>query len=248
MSISKALKVMFRTAWLMALGIGPLARGNDAGPYRFEAESGTLTATHVESSEPGFSGTGYVTGFTQPESRVSWQATVPGGYYTVGLRYRSEQKKGFDLTINGLTYSGMFPPSGHEFASISAARVWLSGSANVFSVGKGWGYFDIDYLELAPTGPPPPTAAVPDSLVDNQATPRTRALMHELVTLYGRKTLTGVFSQNDAASVERITGQDRRSSGRISWIIRPRAWPVDRSRGERSRTSWSRRGRARSFR
>ncbi len=201
----KVLKIVFRTVLVLALGIGPLARGSDA--YRFEAEDGTLTATHVESSEPGFSGTGYVTGFTQPESKVSWQVTVPAGYYEVRLGYRSDYQKGFDLRINGLTYSGMFPPSGHGFASISAARVRLSGSANLFSVGKGWGYFDIDYLELAPTGPPQPPAAVPDSLVDAQATPLTRALMHELVTLYGKKTLTGVFSSGDADSVERITGQ-----------------------------------------
>jgi mannan endo-1,4-beta-mannosidase len=203
----KALGIMFRTAWLLALGAGSLAWGDNSDHYRFEAESGTLTATHVESSEPGFSGTGYVTGFTQPESKVSWNVTVPEGFYEVWLRYRTRDKKGFEIMIDGVTYSGMFPPSNHGFASTQAARVRLSGSATTLSVGKGWGYFDIDYMELVPTGPPPPPAAVPDSLVDDQATPRTRALMHQLVTLYGQKTLSGVYSQRDADSVEQITGQ-----------------------------------------
>jgi hypothetical protein len=46
----KILKIMSGPACLLALGIGPRARGNDA--CRFEPETGALNATHVESSEP----------------------------------------------------------------------------------------------------------------------------------------------------------------------------------------------------
>jgi mannan endo-1,4-beta-mannosidase len=189
------------------LGVGAVAWGDNVRSYRFEAEKGTLTATHVESSDPGFSGSGYVTGFSQPESKVSWQVQVPEGYYEVWLRYRVSEQKGYELRINGLTYSGMFPPSGQVFASTLAATVKLAAGSNTFSVAKGWGYYELDYLELVPTAAPLPPAAVPDSLVDDQATPRTRELMHQLVALYGRKTLSGVYSVKDADSVEHITGQ-----------------------------------------
>ncbi len=190
--------------WI-ALAVGRAALGDD--DHRFPAVNGTLRSTHADASQPGFSGTGYVTGFTEPDSSVSWQVTVPAGYYEVRLRYRTHDQKGFDLKINGVTYSGMFPPSGNRFALEAAARVRLDGGPVNVSIGRGWGYFDIDYLELAPVGPPAPPAAVPDSLVDDEATSRARALMHELVALYGKQTLSGVYSVRDADSVQQITGQ-----------------------------------------
>jgi mannan endo-1,4-beta-mannosidase len=189
------------------LGLGSLVQGDTVNPYRFEAEKGTLTATHVESADPGFSGTGYVTGFTLPESKVSWQVQVPEGFYEVWLRYRVPEQKGFELAINGVTYSGMFAPSGLAFGSMCAATVKLAAGTNTLSVAKGWGYYELDYLELVPAAAPPPPAAVPDSLIDQQATPPTCELMRQLVTLYGHKTLSGVYSEKDAESVQQITGQ-----------------------------------------
>jgi mannan endo-1,4-beta-mannosidase len=55
----------------------------EAQVYRFEAETGQMFGTHVSSAVPGYSGTGYVTGFTasggSPPHYFQLQVDVPQG-------------------------------------------------------------------------------------------------------------------------------------------------------------------------
>jgi mannan endo-1,4-beta-mannosidase len=161
-----------------------------AAVYRFEAEAGTRSGVSVASSVPGFSGTGYVTGFDGANDRLGWSLNVPQGLYDFYLGYRSQfGEKGYDLRVNGVTTQGMFAPS-TTFAQEFAGQFYLDTAATAVDVLRGWGYYDVDYLELRSTAPRAPLPVAP-TLSNAGASANTRYLMKHLTDSYGQQTLYG---------------------------------------------------------
>jgi mannan endo-1,4-beta-mannosidase len=109
--------------------------------------------------------------------------------------------KGYDLGVNGIHSSGMFPASGQAFATASAGKVELKSGRNSVEIDKGWGYFDIDYVEFVPAKIGRAPKAPPATLADTHATAKTKALFGRLLSGYGAKTLSG---QYDAADTDYI--------------------------------------------
>ncbi len=80
--------------------------------FRYEAETGNLVRTVFSNSVPGYSGTGYVTGFENNDSEsdyVELQVDVPEGLYEMWVGYRSPYgPKGYDYQVDGELGTGMF--------------------------------------------------------------------------------------------------------------------------------------------
>ncbi len=179
-----------------------------AAPLRLEAENATLSGNaKIATARAGFSGTGYVTGFEKDGD--SFTFTIPNakaGIYNVSVRYSAPGEKGFGLNVNGAKSSGMFKASGGAFALQSAGKVALKAGENTLSLDRGWGFYDIDYIELSPAAPAPALRAVPATLVDKKADAKTRALMKFLVAHYGTTMLSGQYT-GDEAYVQQLTGK-----------------------------------------
>ena len=159
---------------------------------RYEAEAGTRVGTQVSSSVPGYSGTGYVTGFNSQTNSdyVQWQVDVPDGLYEMWVGYRSEfGEKGYTYTVDGETGSGMFAQS-NSFTTDRAGLFNVQGGTNTLRIRENWGFYDVDYLEFRPFTPPTLLPIAP-TLVDEQANARTQFLMNFLTDMYGEKTLSG---------------------------------------------------------
>ena len=191
---------------VLMLVLSPVQAG---GPIISQlAKHGKLMGLTVAKTIPGFKGSGYVTGFTKPNHRLvmTFHIPVPGLYDAI-IRYSSPGQKGFILVVNGNQHSSMFPSSPKHFSNFNAGLVSLKAGKNVVSIGGGWGYYSIDSVTFIPDQPPPPPARPSAQLSDPDATPQARSLMSHLVAVYGRKMLTGVYSNADASYVHRITGQ-----------------------------------------
>jgi mannan endo-1,4-beta-mannosidase len=175
---------------------------------RLEAEDGQLVGVTVAKSRPGYSGTGYVTGFQHDGDRIVWHVQAHAGLYTAKVGYSAPSgEKGYDLVVNGSKVSAMLPATGDRFATTTAGRVELKEGLNTVAIEKGWGYYDIDYVEFVPAVIAPTLRKPPKALADPQATARTRALMGRLVDLYGSRTLSGQVGQEDAEFVRQVTGK-----------------------------------------
>ncbi len=152
---------------------------------------GTLSGVTISSSVPGYSGTGYVTGFDGASDQLTIQAnSLPDGLYELWVRYRSPSgHKGYGVQVNSEIGEGTFDTS-NQFALDRAGLFDLTGATNSLTIQKGWGYYDVDYLELraATVRSPLPVSA---HLSDPLATPRTQTLMNYLAGNYGVKTLSG---------------------------------------------------------
>ncbi|MDE2126832.1 MAG: beta-mannanase [Armatimonadetes bacterium] len=173
-----------------------------------EAESGRLTDVVVAASVPGYSGAGYVTGFTAADAHVTLPFAARAGAYRLTIRYATPfGPKGFAVSVNGHTINGMFAATGPHFATVDAGEVLLKNGANTIEVDRGWGYFDVDALDLAPA--PAPTRLLPptDRLADAHASAAARRLMRYLVSQYGRRTLSGQYDTTDIAAIHRTTGE-----------------------------------------
>lgn len=187
------LTVPFLLALLLALtptlGLAatvPLING------RAEAEMGTLTGVQTASTPAGFTGTGLVTGFDAATDNVSLTIDNPvAGLYKLRISYTSPfGEKGYDLQVNSEKSNGMFPQTGQDFRAVDAGTFLLPKGQNTIIIGRGWGYFGIDNIQLTSTTAALP-ALVPNTLTDAQASPATRALFSYLRSLYGTKVLAG---------------------------------------------------------
>ncbi len=173
-----------------------------------EAEAGSLKKVQVASAHPGFSGTGYVTGFTGPDCQVSWKLRAHAGLYRATIGFSTPSgTKGYDLTINGSSQGGMFPPIGEKFGRHDAGLIELKEGENTASIQGGWNYYDIDYVEFRPAPPIAAPKAVTPQLVDKQATPEAVALMRRLVHEYGRRTLMGQYDAKECDYVKAKVGR-----------------------------------------
>lgn len=163
--------------------------------YRFEAETGTLSGTNLATSIPGYSGTGYVTGFDNDADYLQLNATgVPTGLYQLIVGYNSPYgKKGYGIQVGSEIGDGSFAgTSANQYSTDLAGVYQLSGSPTTLKVTKSWGYYNVDYFELQPFNPAAhPLTPIAPTLVDSQANNRTQILMNYMTSIYGSKTLSG---------------------------------------------------------
>lgn len=162
---------------------------------RYEAEDAALdSGLTVITDVAGYSGTGYVSGFVDegsnnPPKNATWSVNAAPSFYKITIGLYSPDDKGFNLSIDGLVTSGM--ASGKpEFQEVSVGRVWLDGNHNI-SIGGGWGWYHVDYLELAPLAELPKPAPLSAALVNPNATPEAKQLFTYLLSQYGKATLSG---------------------------------------------------------
>ncbi len=160
---------------------------------RYEAETGNLFNVITSSSVSGYSGTGYVTGFSNQDAVEDYfelHVDVPEGLYEMWVGYRSQfGPKGYEYQVDGEFGSGMFDHTS-TFSEDRAGLFHLSAGTNTLAIYEGWGFFDVDYLEFRPFTPPAITPIAP-VLSDSQASYSTQVLMNYLASQYGSKTLSG---------------------------------------------------------
>lgn len=183
---------------------GPVARRT----VRVEAEDGALTGLAVASEGGGYSGTGYVTGFDLAPDAVTFHVAAHRGLYELRIGYRAPfGTKGFTVQVNAQSGAGLLPGTGRAFAVQSAGRFLLEEGENAITINKGWGWYDVDFIELVPAnvGLSLRPAARP---ADPEAGELARMLYDYLRTVYGRKTLVGQYDFGDIELVKARTGKE----------------------------------------
>src|SRR5690606_28594518 len=78
-------------------------------------------------------------------------------------------------------------------------RIWFAEGSHEISIGGGWGYYDIDYIELTPMAAPGAPLAIAPTPVNSQASYEVRQLLNYLSDQYGHATLSG---QQDSADID----------------------------------------------
>jgi len=175
---------------------------------RLEAEEATLEGPRVTTTRPGFSGKGYVTDVTQPKARIVWRGVrAAPGIYEARLGYSASSDKGFELGVNGSRSSAMLAATGEKFGMRRAGKIEIRAGENEISIERGWGYYDVDYLELVPAAARAKIKPIAAKLVDPKATPEARRLYADLLRRYGTSTFSGQYELDESAWVAQQTGR-----------------------------------------
>lgn len=198
-----------RKLWYLAVIIELLSVHSFGQELKMEAENATLTGVTVSTSATGYSGTGYVTGFDNAADKIEFNFTSEAGIYSVFIGYRTPNgEKGYDLTVNEISGSGMFPGPNNEFEEIEAGKFMMTDGSqqNTIVIGYGWGWFDIDYVRIEPSSVSPPSRPS-NILIDENATQSTRALFSYLTDIYGTKVISGQQDLDEIEYIESVTGK-----------------------------------------
>jgi mannan endo-1,4-beta-mannosidase len=141
-----------------------------------EAEQGALQGVNVSSVVPGFSGTGYVTGFDNTGDQVTVSVDIPAkDLYMVMIRYLGKSGEKFqDFSVNAGFSSVIRFPASDTFAYTEAGKYYLEAGTNTLTLGKNWGWSDIDKFEIYYTEKN--TYDISHELVDTACTDSTLAL------------------------------------------------------------------------
>lgn len=173
-----------------------------------QAESGELTGVQTSTERAGFAGSGYVTGFDAEGDRIRLRFSARAGIYALRLRYcASAGEKGYEVAVNGIRSTGMLPASAKEFTWTPAGRVELKSGENEIRLEKGWGYYDLDAIELRTAPIPPKALPIKPVPADPRATSTARKLLARLAGAYGKATLTGQYGEPECAFVLSRTGK-----------------------------------------
>jgi mannan endo-1,4-beta-mannosidase len=176
----------------------------------YEAETARLTGNlHVESTVTPFSGAGYVAGFQSSNDNL-WFDTVAAptfGLYELTIGYRSQYgEKKTRVYINGQVLGEVTLTGTQTFAEVAGGKVLLNQGTNVIRIESNWGYYEIDYVKIAPAEKRAPHQ-VDKRLINPNSTVETKALMSFLVDHFGEVILSGQQGMPDLPYILNQTGK-----------------------------------------
>lgn len=124
---------------------------------KLEGEEATLTGVAVDTTAAGYSGSGYVWGFDNPEDHITFTFPATAGKYNLIIQYHSPfGEKGYGLQVNGVSSEQRFTGTGEGFGSVTVGEFDLLEGENTITITNGWGYYGIDYIALSPVSDQPP--------------------------------------------------------------------------------------------
>jgi hypothetical protein len=150
---------------ITVLGAVTLVGGAQAATTRVEAERASLSGgAVVQSDHTGYSGTGFVGGYTDGNKVAARTAfsvnTATAGSYTLGLGYANGTATARTLTLtvdNGMPQQITLPATANwdSWTAVSSAVTLSAGTHTVaYSFGSADnGNVNLDYLEIAPVSP-----------------------------------------------------------------------------------------------
>jgi mannan endo-1,4-beta-mannosidase len=165
---------------------------------KYEAENATLQGVTIAKSTPGFSGTGYVTGFDNDNDQVIFNINQENqGKYELLIGYASPNgDKNNYVIVNEETLGNLLFPSSNSFKEISAGNIFLEKGANSISVVKSWGWFNVDYIRISEAQPSASWNISPNP-VNSNVTPEALGMYRYLLHNFGKTTFAGQFQAED---------------------------------------------------
>jgi hypothetical protein len=152
------------------LGVEPVVGSGDLVIYDYklsptaparstkvQAENGVLSGSgvSVKTDFPGYEGSGFVGSFTNTGDSATVSFTnVAAGTYDIRIRYHAGRLQENTVAINGTSRNEAFAATGSSWGIKTLSRVTLANGTNTVSIIKGWGWIDVDYIEIAPASSP----------------------------------------------------------------------------------------------
>ncbi|KAK4159509.1 family 26 putative glycoside hydrolase [Cladorrhinum sp. PSN259] len=178
------------------------------GPRTYEAEDATLSGTVVDKAVPGYTGSGYVTGFDEGNDKLTFTITSDATkLFDLSIRAAAIYgDKRTSVVLNNGASSEVYFAASDGFNSIAAGQVLLSPGNNTITIVSNWGWYLIDSITLTPSAARP-AHNINTSLVGPSSSAVTQKLYSYLRSIYGKKILSGQQDLTWADYVQQQTGK-----------------------------------------
>ncbi len=179
---------------------------------KYEAENGILSGSlTIQTSQPGYSGTGYVGRFENEGDKVIVGFTLEEeGNFDIYLGYAAPYgEKINNLSINGNVVEVAFESSS-AFQEVHFGKVKLVAGSNSVSVIKNWGWFLFDYLRIEPNTDPEIVVNIPYPLSTANPMDETNRLFNYLMDAFGNNIHSGTMSLDAIEEAEWLYSQTGR--------------------------------------
>ncbi|KAK3987385.1 family 26 putative glycoside hydrolase [Cladorrhinum sp. PSN332] len=179
------------------------------GPRTYEAEDATLAGTTVDNAVPGYTGTGYVTGFDEGSDKVTFTITSETTrLYDLSIRAAAIYgDKRTSVVLNNGASSEVYFPASDGFNAIPAGQVLLNAGSNSISIVNNWGWYLIDSITVTPSAKRPEHNQINTSLVGPSTSTVTQKLYDYLRSIYGKKILSGQQELSWSNWIQQQTGK-----------------------------------------
>ncbi len=187
----------------------------EAVELRAEAEDAAFTGLlEVESLRPGYSGEGYLAGFSCNEGDgVTATLEVPAAqHYDLIVCVRADSKVTNTLLLDGEPVGDFTIDDPDNFVRVIFSGIYLPQGEITLSIGEIDGGFALDYFELREfTEMYEMDYDRKFRLSDENASPNAAALMEFLSDNYGKCVITGQYAATDASTehdlIYQLTGK-----------------------------------------
>ncbi|MCV9387003.1 glycosyl hydrolase [Reichenbachiella ulvae] len=157
-----------------------------------EAEKGSFNGVQSATSNSGFSGEGYVTGFDNKSDYVEVQVAITqGDLYRLEIGYSSSGTKTQQIYINGDgPHPIVFESTGSGvWSSQKAGSYRFNSGRNTIRLQSDWGYMDVDNFVIYPIEEK--TYDIATTPVDPQANDDAVALYDFMLEHFGKRVISG---------------------------------------------------------
>ncbi len=182
---------------------------------RIEAESADFTGQlAVEDVYPGYSGEGYLTGFSKSEGdKVEAVFSVPSSqHYDVTISVCADSPVTNAVALNGESIGEFQIEEPGSFVKVTFSGVYIPEGEATLSIQEIDGYFALDYFEISSYREMYEIDYQDEyPLSDPKASDGAKQLMAYLSENYGKKIISGQYAAGDADTepelIYRLTGK-----------------------------------------
>ncbi|MBR2075353.1 MAG: beta-mannosidase [Clostridia bacterium] len=164
------------------------------GRITVEAEKGTLLGNAKVVKQGLYT---FVDGLENDGDGVMVQMNVPkSGFYDIVARVKCGSYKENYVEVDGVRV-GNIAGTMILWGDVKLERIWFDTGDHTVSILKYWGWTQIDSISLVPSnGIDSNIYDVPATLVNPNATDNAKRLMKWMTDVYGKKIITGQYSDN----------------------------------------------------
>lgn len=189
-------------------------------PAIYEAEVGSfLGGTKIETSQEGYSGTGYVVGFENDEDGIEFTVEVAeDGHYDLNfVSYSFGGEKTNLIYVDG-EKMGEVSVLEAGFEDSILERVYMTAGEHTIRLMKYWGWIGVDRLQVTKSNPIDESIyEVSAQLINPNADDNTKRLMSYLTDIYGEYILSGQYGDGGIGSSEVM--QIFKATGKLPAVI-----------------------------
>lgn len=159
---------------------------------RYEAEDAILTDLNVDKKMTGFSGQGYISGFTNDTGSATFEIQAPeSALYQLIIGYATPH--GYKMThlkVNDVSQGEVELQEIDGFSETPEISIFLEKGKNTITLEKSWGWYVIDYIEVR-RPPNKENQQISKNSINPNASDEAKSLLSYLVDMYGEKILSG---------------------------------------------------------